>query len=311
MYKKIIALSGLLFLMCTILIVGCGADVPSQKKKKNEVKSSDFEEREYIKAKNFKIKKRMATSYFYNNNGKLQERGTKVEEVTYYENGALHEVIRFTSTGQIDLKWTYKYDLDGNILSLETINEYGMVFYKRESHYKNGYETRRYEKDYGQKYEVNISYEYDDRGNMIEETAKDMKGELFSRVEYEYKNDRIMKITSYNRDDKLTLIKENTYDEVGNRIREILTYPSTTIDTVTYKYDERKNILEMDQGYFLQKYVFDERENMLSQEWYSKGVDKQGTFKFIYDDRGLVVERIRMDSLDEPVIYTRYEYEFY
>jgi len=300
-----------MFLITSVLLFTGGCGSHKHEKKKELEKPVSFEEREHLKAKDYKIKKRTATSYFYTNEGKLQKKGTKVEEVIYYENGDKKELTRFASTGDIDLKWTYKYDSDGNIVSAKTENNNGEVFYQRDSKYEDGLEVERYELELGQKKEVNIKYDYDDFGNIIEETAKDMNGDLFSRIEFEYKKNVLIKSSFYDSKGSLSKMTINSYDSTGNKIREIITYPTTTVDTVKYIYDNRKNIVVFDQGYFAQKYFFDEKDNMLSEEWYVKGRGKQGTFKFIYNDKGLVVERIRYDSFDEPVIYTKYEYEFF
>lgn len=301
----------MIFVLVLINLTGCGSDVPDTRKKKDDSKPIDFEAREFLKAKGKNIKLRTATSFFYTNTNTLQKNGVKVEEVTYFENGNVHEVIRYASNGYIDMKYTYEYDDENNVISLKTENFNGTVYYERKSEFENGYEISRYEFELENKKEVNISYKYSESGELIEEITKNKDGDLVSKVEYEYKPDKSVRAATYDKDGRAQKIVTSFFDSEKKKIKQINEHPSLTSDTIKYVYDERKNVLVFDEGYFMQKYAFDENDNMTAQEWYSKGIDKQGTIRFKYDPRGLVIERVRYDSFDEPAIYTKYEYEFY
>ena len=70
-------------------------------------------------------------------------------------------------------------------------------------------------------------------------------------------------------------------------------------------------LIVKDAGYYKQEFKYDSRGNIVEEDLYDKDGFRQQKFVYTYDQRDLLVDKVRYDSEDRPFLFVKYEYEFY
>ncbi|MBZ0180522.1 MAG: hypothetical protein K8F36_14650 [Melioribacteraceae bacterium] len=305
------------FLLVAVFLFSCGSDKTQKDKSKDFIYFEEVflpqEDREELKAGDLGIKKRNVISFFYTKTGQLADKGFLVETREYTKNGKLDYVERYTSKGNIDLKWTYDYNGEDHLIHKEAQTGAGFIRYKGDYTYdsdgdvikrielniKNGeYETS--EIEYAgagapkliEKHNSNgdlietTNLEYDEQGRLISLEHKNGKGNLFRFVEYEY-------------------------DSLNRVIKEISVDAMKIKKEIFYEYDENGYVSLKDAGHFKQVFTNDSKGNIIQEEVLDGEDYLQQRYEYVYDNKGLLIERLRYDGMGNAAFYTKYEYEFH
>jgi hypothetical protein len=133
-------------------------------------------------------------SYDYDNNGRRSktsrfENGKLVNYYTYVynEHGNKIKAERFNSSGEIEEYYIYEYDDDGNLVSEEWYSAPGEKIYSIENDYQNGLKTKSSTFDENEKMIYEYVYQYDQKGNIVEELKYDDLGKKAGVIQYLYK----------------------------------------------------------------------------------------------------------------------------
>ena len=295
---------------------GCSSNKHESKaKRKKVVKYTRLkqEDKEYRKAKKFKVKDRKTFSHFYTRKGKISPRGFLVEEVKFDSVGNLTAHIFYESDGSIDRKFLYYYDDKGNQIKKESYDwrntlryqkiseddKYGNEIFAKELNVKTG----KYNK---------IFFDYDTAGNLLQKIKYSPDDEVLQKVVFQYdKNGNVVYSAYFNEQGKKYSETRFKYDSLGNKIEEMMIIPGTTPKYKHFKYDERGNLIFIDGGYFSQKFAYNKDNDEILEELFDRDGYLQQKFTTDYDDRGLMSERFRYDGQNRPALYIEYKYEFY
>ena len=269
--------------------------------------------KEFKKAGELKIKQRNTISYFYNNSGQRSERGTLVESVIYDERGNRIEHINFKSTGDVDLKWVYKYDENNNLIRSETYNIFDdLVGWSDIEYDENGIEISRREMNRSVKGITNVNYKFGKDGYLTDKITKDAQDNILTREKLEIDDaGYLIKKYVYDKNDKLMSEYNMQYDSLGNLINEEQVLEGYSRSDISYRYDSKGNLIVKDAGYYKQEFKYDSRGNIVEEDLYDKDGFRQQKFVYTYDQRDLLVDKVRYDSEDRPFLFVKYEYEFY
>ncbi|NOX17852.1 MAG: hypothetical protein GXO87_06165, partial [Chlorobi bacterium] len=296
----------------------CGSpEKKSGKRKKeksaNEITLMEQDKREDIKSAANHVKERKIVSYFYNKYGKVSERGFLVEKKIYNEKGELTEVTRFLSNGDIDLRWTYEYNDNGDIVHSKTVNGLNFLRYERKSKYDDdGKEIEREEYDVKTKKFNKIVYEYDDKGDLLVAKTYNSDGNLLFLENNEYDDKgRIVLKKRENPEGALFTVTQIEYDSLGRKSKELVkdfrAQPSFTI----FSYDSLGYLKGKNRGFVNELFINDENGNIVTEKLFDGGGGLQQRIDYFYDEKGLLSERIRYDGMENPALFIKYEYEFY
>lgn len=212
--------------------------------------------------------------------GEIQK-GEEVDKLLsiFNEMGNFTERI-YSKNGKIDSKQTYiynnqkniidkkEYDSDG-ILKLQTTYDYDEKGNKIEENTFGRFETQK------------TTYKYDDKGREVESlitfSFQGIDGSVELRITKEYdQKGNVIEEKNYNNRNQLSNRNIFTYDERGNRIKEIF------IDLNTNE-SEEKNI-----------YTYDKNNKKIEiQKYISKNLSEKTTIK--YDEKGNILEEHIID----------------
>jgi hypothetical protein len=169
----------------------------------------------------------------------------------YDDNGA--PVKRFSYfNGTLEGVYLYQYDDNGNLLEIDKVNEDESLQTTVSYRYNDaGYVTGEY--SYASGYLIyGHTYEYDGKGNKIEDKFNNYSGNHDSKTTYGYDDTgKIIEQTDYAYAGGLLFHSEKyiyTYDDKGNVTKAITTYVEeerTTTATYQYTYDEHDNWVQM------------------------------------------------------------------
>lgn len=215
-----------------------------------------------------------------------------------------------------------KENLQGNVKSVMEIH-YNVIekFGKIEKGEKKGFITIHYNQ-WGNKFEKNLlgapisvhltlrkrcSYQYDDQGNMNEESCYNLDGSLYRKHIYKYDNvGNMIERNDYNANGNLEIRFTFKNDDQGKNTESIwYTDPDSdqfTTKTV-YEYDDRGNMIEGNDysfsGNFKSGFTrsYDELGNKVEETIYDRG-DKNynRNFTYKYDEQRNVVEKNVINS---------------
>ena len=177
----------------------------------------------------------------------------------------------------------YHYNSENRLIYTATYNNDELFEYEKTEYNQNGDVKMTESKG---EYEKRI-VEYDDDGNVISGTYYENNGDLNSKYEFEYKNNKLYKETVYDADgisSKTVLNKEE-----GNKAEYI-------------DYDEDDNI----EGYTV--YTFDDNDNLVKEEYFHK--DNNSAFMcwtYKYDENG---NRIMLEYYMDGEIHGKAEYTY-
>ena len=135
---------------------------------------------------------------------------------------------------------------------------------------------------------------YDDKGNALIETYKDVKGSVTSSIERTY-NDKGKELTHIEKDAKgnITWNYEYTYDDKGKELTYIAKDAKGNITWIyEYTYDDKGNQLTQtekdDKGKVIgsSEYTYDDKGNPLTETWKDDKGKVIGSSEYTYDDKG-------------------------
>lgn len=307
----------LISLILLLLLISCSSEENEKDRTKEYLFFEEVfvpqEDREENKAGDLGIKTRKVTSFFYTKTGQLADRGFLVETKVFNKSGSLDLVERYTSKGNIDLKWSYDYNGKKQLIHKETQTGGGFIRYKGEYKYdsdgdvieqkelniKNGqYETTKIE--YAGVGAPLLLSKYDSNGDLIQEEiiSYDNLGRLVSKELKNRKGEGFMWV-------------EFAYDSLNRVVNEISFDAMKIKKEIFYDYDENNHLTLKDAGYFKQVFYNDINGNILSEEVLDGEDNLQQRYEYVYDNKGLLIERLRYDGLGNAALLTKYEYEFH
>ena len=132
---------------------------------------------------------------------------------------------------------------------------------------------------------------YDDKGNALIETYKDVKGSVTSSIERTY-NDKGKELTHIEKDAKgnITWNYEYTYDDKGKELTHI-------------EKDAKGNIT----GNY--EYTYDDKGNQLTETWKDDKGKVTESREYTYDDKGNQLTNIRKDAKGNIIESREYTYD--
>ncbi|MBX3008788.1 MAG: hypothetical protein KF816_12270 [Melioribacteraceae bacterium] len=276
--------------------------------KRNKIVEQD--KKELIKQKEKKIKARYKYVTFYKYDGTLPEDRTLVEKISFDKNGLRTEHIRYKSTGEIDLVYSFKYDEEGRVIEMITRNGQDVMMGKRQTVFdKNGNEIEQVIINQRGAVEVRSVSEYDKNNNFKEIKNYSPKGDIVNTQTFLH-NGNVSKSIHKGFDGKISQEVDLTYNEMGLIVKEETKTPAGNI-LVTYKYDDKGNLIEHVNPQYRRTYIYNDNGDLLLDELITTEGVRQFKVKFTYDKNGMQKEEVRYTAEDKPAFYGVYEYEFY
>lgn len=311
-YRKIYLLA-----LLTFVVFSCSK---SKEEKSNLIKpkkpwlitQEDVEEK---KALQLGVKKRDAYTYFYDMYGKVAERGDIVEEVFFNEDGLKEKQIRYGGGKMVDREWDFEYDDDGNILIAKTYDHSGKIVYESLNDFNgDGLEesSEVFDANFKKKRFITNSY-YKTR--ITSTTIKAENGDIIERHIYSYNPDSSYSVTKTGARERFLQRTERYFDNKSMLAAEIITDNRPATDTTYFRYDSKGNLILKKNSMYTYTFLYDENNNRVEEVMYytdKKGFEfKQMKLVYVYGEKGLLYERYRYDSDDNPIIVTRYNYLYY
>jgi hypothetical protein len=288
----------------------------------NKIKSRTQYDDSYIDGK--QISKNAKTSYI-----RYNKYGNVIEQITYKSKDTLtFEVYEYNNLGNrteytkhsggsliIAYKKLSSYDKNNNLI-LET-------GYNGTENFKNVYE---YDKN-----NKLIKIEYYLEGNRLDEKRTfvnvgdkttvnvfNSTGNLTSKIGLKHdKNDNLIEELTYGNKDEVLEKKNYTYDADNNLLDETKYRLDKFYYKVTYKYDSKGNITEIDEdnpndgSYIKKMYKYDANGNLTEFSWRRKPSDEFSTKTFTYDKKDICTGVVTYYPATKFKVNTRYTYEFY
>jgi YD repeat-containing protein len=221
---------------------------------------------------------------------KIKQNKIKVQKVLKYKYEWGEPVL------QGDLIFSKSYDENGNLIESKSPN--ARITYKYNDKGKMTQET--YFNPDGS-IESRFNYNYDGLGNLTEESEANVSGSFFIRTQYQYENGRRTKTILYNEDGSVkTSFK---YDEKGN----LLDVASFETDKSYYfnkvnKYDAKGRLTEETSlnpdGTINKKtyFTYDNSGNKIKEVRYGTDGKLEDKKTYTYDSRGKTLEAVQYNS---------------
>jgi len=306
----------LLLVISFIVFISCGnsknESTEFQDKKivkKERIKEQSEKELNKAKASFVKVRKKYAAIYLPD--GSLPLEKTLVEELHFDENGIRTELIRYRSTGLVDMVYLFEHDSLGNLTMIETQNATGLLLNRTEFKFDSkGNEITKIIIDGKNAGELKTTTKYDDTNNPIEVNVFDLRGNLFSTQTLEYKNDILIKSITKSSQGIIVLESVFEYDENGNLIKELRMEQKHELVFI-HKYDEMGRVIESISPETKRIYDYNSNGDLIEDKLFFTDGSRQFRVTFNYSKIGLMNEEIRYSNDETPAFYTKYEYEFY
>lgn len=277
--------------------------------KMHEIANRDAQQLERAKENKVKIRSRYAA--FYLKNGSLSPQRTLTEKVYFDSKGRRSEQVRYRSSGDVDLRWIFDYDANGNIVVMTTKDGTGQTVAVRKSEFdKNNNETLRIITEANVPGEKKTEFKYDKDNNVIQIKEYDSKGRFLQTIDYEYANGFLMKVTNTNSDGRVTSVTTKEYNSDGYLIKETTKVNGGEVDA-TFGYDSKGNLIEAGKDNMKRTYKYDDKNNMIEDKLIDATGAIQFNIHFTYLPSGLQHEEIRHTATGEPAFNAEYRYEFY
>lgn len=211
----------------------------------------------------------------------LEEEGSEVAERKthdYLENGKKHKTYVHYLDGSYDTI-EYIYDDKGRLISKITTDSEGEVDQRKEYKFQDDKLLKETEYDHEDNITDELTYNYDDKGNLKEMTHYDGIEKISVKTlhEYDEKGRRIESII-YNNKGKPVEKHGFSYDE-EDRVIEATEETAYENNTTTMQYDAKGNIIEQKEvnedgeiNHFVER-TFDENNNLLES---SVKIDRHG-----------------------------------
>lgn len=299
------------FLLLSVIVLNIKMIAQSQSQEKNNSEMVDQEQKEMDKAEKLKVKVRTKHVAFYTNTGTLPARRTLTEKILFDKNGSKKEQIRYTSLGQIQVRYVYNYDKRGNAISTENYDDRGNIVTRRISKYdKNGNEIERIVYDNNHRGSNKAVFTYDKDNHLIETKNYSGKGELLEDIILNYQNGLPINAVTKNEKGMVSEQINSIYNSAGKLIQEKRTSQGKTYD-VDYKYDANGNIIEITNPQYSRFLSYDKNNDLTEDKMFMTNGPRQFRVKFTYLPSGLLHEEIRYDNSDRQAFYGEYKYEYY
>lgn len=250
----------------------------------------------------------------------LSGRVKSVKEAHYGADEKFGEVIKKEKHKQVD----FYFNEDGFFLEnmsksyLTEISSFDNTTRETFKYNKEGKIIRKsFFSDFFSESETLTSYKYDDRGNLIEEKANKVTGELLSRDTYTY-DDRNNKIEEkiMNSKEKVLWKRVFKYDSKGNNIEKTEYNSDGELDSKNiYKYDDRNNLIEESEynsdGNLENKNVFkfDIKGNLIEEFTYDSEGMQENKAILKYDEKNNNVEEKKYYSDNSLKMLGDYKYD--
>lgn len=266
--------------------------------------------------KKTKVSSETLMGFGVDENGKALEIGSKKSTRLFDENGNMTSLIDYDAKSAPVSRTLLKYNKDNQIIAgieykgyeEQMLDKYTISYNsKGQKVKKNGVlESKKYE----------IQYRHDEKGNLIEKTKFNDKNEKVYQYNYTFKNALVLKETYWS--PEMTLIKNFTYDELGNLIKEENNTDKFQGYTFVYEYDSLNNKTKET------KFTIDN----IPYEWFEYGYtdDKQiktilkynylgklsYTWRYFYDGKNNLEFVKIYESEDKDLVYvTQYVYRYF
>lgn len=322
MIKRILSIiSGLI----TILVLSSSSD-----------KAKTIWERDGLKGKVKEIR-----TYSADESSDKDTKG-RLKKITKYDrNGTSEETCYYDSIGNLDSKWIYKYDENGNCIenysyeyknpSKKDQNDSDFTNIDEEGrHYKGGLVKKRtptydangrivewtiYEhtdKRLKKKHLKKETIKYDNQGNVVERKSN---GKLGNRHTFKYDDHGNMIEKSFESGGKLRRLYIYEFDHKGNLTieKEYIYFQKDKEESEKfYKYDKKGNKIQSKKffssgGYPLIKtYKYDENGNLIEAGVESRNINVNYKESYQYDEKGNKTECIQTDGRKTPLEIRRW-----
>ncbi|MEW6468914.1 MAG: hypothetical protein AB1458_08320 [Bacteroidota bacterium] len=263
------------------------------------------------------------------------EESYKVRVVEYDRSGNVTREIELDEDEQVSEMYERSYDSKGNMTEMKHYYEQELAESTAYTYNSKG----NLEKEvlrYADGSETVTHYAYDADNNLVEKKTLDPEGNLEARDTYAYSGKNVTEHCTYNTENELQESTRYVYDSEG-KLREELNYQrehdlelrTVYLDgeagTVTYNRegkvhsrqrlvrDEKKrvteNILEVFNGRYHYRFVYDEQDNLVSEE---RQLNNNIYFKVVnkWGEAGLLLMRSVTD-VNSGFFSDVYKYEFW
>lgn len=274
---------------------------------------NDFVEqstRELEKAKKLKVKTRLRYAGFFDAEGKVPQKKSLVEKLTFDKNGNRKELSRYIGDEMLDLRYIFVYDKKGRLLKMETRNSANVIVGKKESKYnKKGNEIERklYDKKRGN---MRVVFKYDTDNNLVQSETFDKNKKLIGRYVNTYENGMAKTTTVYDKNGNIAREIWFIYNEAGKLIREDFKDLSNSY-SIKNKYDEMGNISEVETPQTKRMVTYDDMQNILEDRMFTADGNRQYRVVFSYLENGLQNDETRYDNSEKAAFHAQFKYEFY
>lgn len=232
---------------------------------------------------------------FYDKEMQFDQNGSLLVQNEYFSDGSLNTKTIFEydsekkligkheshTDDRFDRKWTYNYDLSGNMIEEVRIDNNifsptGILTIKWTYQYDN--KGNLVNKDFYKEGLLlnSMLYKYDNKGNLAEEKDYNSNDELYRSISFIYdQNGNLTEKKAFKGDGSLSWKRSYEYNKSGNLVQKIEYESNGSFDDVfIYTYDDSQNMIEENwQSYsegkphkkYTEKYSFDEYGN-----WFRK-----------------------------------------
>ncbi len=306
-FVKIVFLFVLSFIFGTVS-VSIAQSADDTKNNKNDFVEQST--RELEKAKKLKVKTRLRYAGFFDAEGKVPQKKSLVEKLTFDKNGNRKELSRYIGDEMLDLRYIFVYDSKGRLLKMETRNSANVIVGKKESKYdKKGNEVERklYDKKRGN---MRVVFKYDTDNNLVQSETFDKNKKLIGRYVNTYENGAAKTTTVYDKSGNIAREIWFIYNEAGKLIREDFKDLSNSY-SIKNKYDETGNISEVETPQTKRIITYDDMQNILEDRMFTSDGNRQYRVVFSYLENGLQNDETRYDNSEKAAFHAQFKYEFY
>jgi len=290
--KKLKHFSMFLIIFSVFTLTNCSEEnnektTSSDKPPEIVYKQLSQKDKEFEKIKKLNVKTRSAFTYYYNTKREIKEDGKLSEKVIFNDEGLRVEHLKYFSNGDVNFRWVYDYNSDGVLNKTQTFDGEGKLLHQK-------------------------FYHYNEAGLEDSVKAVDAEADRKSRIfHYTYDKGNLIERRVHNANDEHLFTETMEYDSVtGFKLREFKTDPNNVMLQTIYAYNDDGNLVETVANFYKFTYEYDENDNVVTEQLFRTDGGRQHKFVFIYQDDGLMSEKIRYDNSERKIFSIKYEYEY-
>jgi YD repeat-containing protein len=283
-------------------------DMNRSSKQKGDFVTQDSKELEKIKK--LKVKTRTKTVFGYDLAGNGPLNGRLASKEFFNNKGFITQMNEYDVYGQVETAYKFYYDTKGNPTKAEMKQKNGVTRLQLSKYDPRGNEIERQSSQSGRhEYDIKTMMKYDKQNNQIEIDNYSL-GKLTDQKFNNFKDGK--RVSSIVKDEKGNTILNMTpdYDSTGKMIKETNSNDNMNL-VYQYKYDAVGNLIEVIDNETKGQYSYDDKKNVIEQKVFLLDGRRQLRLVFNYGAKGLQTEMIRYDNSEKPVVYTKFEYEYY